>query len=163
MSTDHRDELAHATDPIQTVKLAILGNGVPMAHISFEYSANVENLVDMNAFSSHLRDAMRDSGIFPLGGIRVRGVRVDAHALANGDDQIGFIDMILRMGQGRDQATRESVVEIVYTAAETWLKPFIGDRPFALSLEVIEIEKAMSEKRFNNLHAFLSAGEANGG
>ena len=127
-----------------------------MAHISFEYSANLESDVDMSVFCAILRDAMLDSGVFPLGVIRVRGTRVDAHSLANGDSEISFIDMILRMGQGRDQTTRERVVEDVYAAAENWLKPIIGDCPFALSLEVIEIEKTMSEKRFNNLHSYLA-------
>ena len=131
-----------------------------MAHISFEYSANLESKVDLTAFCAVLRDAMRDSGVFPLGGVRVRGTRVDVHALANGDTDIGFIDMILRMGQGRDETTRIEVVEQIYAAAENWLKPYIGTQPFALSLEVIEIEKAMSEKRFNNLHAYLAAQES---
>ena len=127
-----------------------------MAHISFEYSANLESDIDLSAFCATLRDVMRDSGVFPLGGIRVRGTRVDVHALANGDADIGFIDMILRMGQGRDEATRKAVVEDIYTAAENWLKPHVGDRPFALSLEITEIEKTMSEKRFNNLHRYLA-------
>ena len=128
-----------------------------MAHISFEYSANMEPAVDMAAFCAILRDVMRDSGVFPLGGVRVRGTRVDVHALANGDEEIGFIDMILRMGQGRDEATRARIVEQIYAAAESWLKPLVDDRPFALSLEVVEIKKTMSEKRFNNLHAYLTA------
>ena len=128
-----------------------------MAHISFEYSANIEPAADLAGFCACLRDTMRDSGVFPLGGVRVRGTRVDVHALANGDPRIGFVDMVLRMGQGRDQATREQVVEDIYAAAEQWLRPRLGDAPFALSLEVVEIEKSLSEKRYNNLHGFLQA------
>lgn len=126
-----------------------------MAHISFEYSQNIEAEADLAGFCAALRDVMRDSGVFPLGGIRVRGTRVDVHALANGDMAVGFVDMILRMGQGRDQATRKQVCEDIYAAAENWLRPRLGDRPFALSLEVLEIEKSLSEKRYNNLHSYL--------
>ncbi|MGB2001128.1 MAG: 5-carboxymethyl-2-hydroxymuconate isomerase [Candidatus Puniceispirillaceae bacterium] len=134
-----------------------------MAHLSFEYSANLETALDLQTFSGHLRDAMSDTGVFPLGGIRVRGTRVDVAAIASGEDEIGFIDMTLRMGMGRDEAVRVSVTEAIYAAAEAWLKPQLGDRPFALSLEVMEIEPRFSERRFNTIHGFLKAGETQGG
>lgn len=105
---------------------------------------------------------MRDSGVFPLGGIRVRGTRVDVCAVASGEENLGFIDMTVRMGQGRDAETRAAVTEQLYAAAEKWLKPHVGDRPFALSLEVMEIEASLSEKRFNTLHEFLKAKDTAG-
>ena len=133
-----------------------------MAHLSFEYSANLEADMDLQAFSNIMRDAMRDSGVFPLGGIRVRGTRVDVCAVASGEETLGFIDMTVRMGQGRDAETRAAVTEQLYAAAEKWLKPHVGDRPFALSLEVMEIEASLSEKRFNTLHEFLKAKDTAG-
>ena len=126
-----------------------------MAHLSFEYSANLEADLDLRAFCDQLRDAMVDSGIFPLGGIRVRGTRVDVATIAGGEDEPGFIDMTLRMGMGRDEDIRVAVTEAIYAAAESWLKPQIADRPFALSLEVMEIASRFSEKRFNTIHTFL--------
>ena len=134
-----------------------------MAHLSFEYSANLEADLDLQAYCDHLRDAMRDSGVFPLGGIRVRGTRVDVGTVASGEDAIGFIDMTLRMGMGRDEDARAAVKEAVYAAAEAWLKPQIGNRPFALSLEVMEIEARFSEKRFNTIHKFLTESGAGRG
>ena len=133
-----------------------------MAHLSFEYSANLEADMDLQAFSNIMRDAMRDSGVFPLGGIRVRGTRVDVCAVASGEENLGFIDVTVRMGQGRDAETRAAVTEQLYAAAEKWLKPHVGDRPFALSLEVMEIEASLSEKRFNTLHEFLKAKDTAG-
>ena len=94
-----------------------------MAHLSFEYSANLETELDLQAFCDLMRDVMRDSGVFPLGGIRVRGTRVDVCAVASGEPDIAFIDMTVRMGQGRDEATRSEVTETLYAAAETWLRP----------------------------------------
>ena len=134
-----------------------------MAHLSFEYSANLERDLDLQPFCDHLRDAMTGSGVFPLGGIRVRGTRVDVATIASGEDELAFIDMTLRMGMGRDEDVRGDVAETIYAAAETWLKPRIGNRPFALSLEVMEIESRFSEKRFNTIHTFLKAREAKGG
>ena len=131
-----------------------------MAHLSFEYSANLEADMDLQEFCGHLRDAMTGSGIFALGGIRVRGTRVDVSAVASGEDELAFIDITLRMGMGRDEDVRVAVTETIYAAAEAWLRPRVGERPFALSLEVMEIESRFAEKRFNTVHQFLKEGEA---
>ena len=134
-----------------------------MAHLSFEYSANLEAQLDMQALCDVMRDAMNDSGVFPLGGIRVRGTRVDVCSVASGEAELGFIDMTLRMGQGRDEAVRAQVTEGIYAAAESWLRDRVGDMPFALSLEVMEIDARFAEKRFNTLHGFLKAKDNAGG
>ena len=126
-----------------------------MAHLSFEYSAGLEPDLDLQAFCNHLRDAMDGTGVFPLGGIRVRGTRVDVATIASGADELAFIDMTLRMGMGRDEEARIAVTETIYAAAETWLKPHLDGRPFALSLEVMEINARFAEKRFNTIHDFL--------
>ena len=134
-----------------------------MAHLSFEYSANLEPELNLQAFCDLMRNVMRDSGVFPLGGIRVRGTRVDVCAVASGEREIAFIDMTVRMGQGRDEATRTEVTETLYSAAEDWLRPRIGETPFALSLEIMEIDARFAEKRFNSLRAFLKAKDVSGG
>lgn len=125
-----------------------------MPHLSFEYSAGVETKVNLPAFAAAMRDAMVDTGVFPLGGVRVRGFRADVAVIADGGDH-DFIDMSLRIGEGRDLATRQRAAEAVYAAAETYLKPLIGGAPFALSLELREINAALSIKRFNTIHAHL--------
>ena len=130
-----------------------------MAHLSFEYSANLEQALDLQGFCNAMRDTMRDSGVFPLGGVRVRGTRVDVCTVADGDPQLGFIDMTVRMGQGRDANTRRDITETIYASAEAWLLSALDNRPFALSLEVMEIDARFAEKRYNTLHAHLAARE----
>lgn len=134
-----------------------------MAHLSFEFSANLEADLNLQQFCSHMRDVMHASGVFPLGGIRVRGTRVDVCAVASGEAELSFIDMTLRMGMGRDEEVRVAVTETIYAGAEDWLKPKIDSRPFALSLEILEIDKRFSQKRFNTIHGFLKAGGGKGG
>ena len=134
-----------------------------MAHLSFEYSANLGADLDLQGFCDHMRDVMHQSGVFPLGGIRVRGTRVDVCAVASGDAELAFIDMELRMGMGRDEEVRVSVTETIYAGAEDWLKQKIGNRPFALSLEILEIDSRFSQKRFNTIHGFLKNAEPDGG
>jgi 5-carboxymethyl-2-hydroxymuconate isomerase len=126
-----------------------------MPHLSFEYSRGLENLADLDAFAAACRDALVATGICPLGGIRVRGFRADTQAIADGADEYHFLDMILRLGQGRDDATRAGAADLLYTAAEAVLRPQIGDRPFILSLEVQEIDSRFSRKSWSTIHAAL--------
>lgn len=126
-----------------------------MPHLSFEYSASIEKAGDPPKLAEALRDAMAATGVFPVGGIRVRGHRAAVVAVAGrpaDDAAVGFLDMTLRMGAGRDAATRKRAAEAVYSAAEAHLKPRLGALPFALSLEVREIDPDFSIKRLNTLH-----------
>ena len=67
------------------------------------------------------------------------------------------------MGMGRDEEVRVSVTETIYAGAEDWLKQKIGNRPFALSLEILEIDSRFSQKRFNTIHGFLKDSGMKGG
>ena len=58
-----------------------------MPHFTIEYSANLDGRVDMGAVVELVRKEAVATGIFPLGGIRVRAVRCEHYAIANGDKQ----------------------------------------------------------------------------
>jgi len=64
-----------------------------MPHIAIEYSANLEEVVDMHGFCEALRIAGIETGVFPMPGIRVRAHRCDHYAIADGDPKHGFIDI----------------------------------------------------------------------
>ena len=75
-----------------------------MPHFTIEYSANLDDRVDMGAVVELVRKAAVETGIFPLGGIRVRAIRCEHYAIADGRPNFGFLDMVLRLGEGRDLA-----------------------------------------------------------
>ena len=127
-----------------------------MPHLRFEYSANVEASADLPGFCAHMRDAMLATGVFPLGGIRVRGVRADVVAIADGAPDRGFLHATVLMGQGRDAATRQRVADDLYAAARAWLEPRLGHTAFALTLVVEELDSRFSRKAFNTIHAQLA-------
>ena len=87
-----------------------------MPHFTIEYSGNLDGHVDMGAVVELVRKAAVETGIFPLGGIRVRAVRCEHYAIADGNKSLGFLDMVLRLGEGRDLATRKKAGEHVFKA-----------------------------------------------
>ena len=72
-----------------------------MAHLSFEYSKDLSNHTDLKLFCDVMRASMIKTTYFPIGGIRVRGFAADVISIADGRPNYNFIDIILRMGEGR--------------------------------------------------------------
>ena len=129
-----------------------------MPHFTIEYSANLDARVDMAEIVEVVRTAAVETGIFPLGGIRVRAVRCEHYAIADGNPQHGFLAMVLRLGEGRDLAARQKAGEQIFRALSVHLDPVFRGSKFALSFDMQINDKDMSWKR-NGIHDLLT-GEA---
>ena len=132
-----------------------------MPHFTLEYSANLEARIDMDEVVEVVRKAAAETGIFPLGGIRVRAIKCQHYAIADGNPHHGFIAMLLRLGEGRDLATRKKAGEHVFRALSDRLDPVFASSSFALSFEMQINDKEMSWKR-NNIHQAMKAETVHG-
>ena len=132
-----------------------------MPHFTIEYSANLDTRVDMAEIVEIVRNAAVETGIFPLGGIRVRAVRCEHYAIADGNPQHGFLAMVLRLGEGRDLAARQKAGEHIFRALSVHLGPVFAETKFALSFDMQINDKETSWKR-NNIHDALKVETTNG-
>jgi 5-carboxymethyl-2-hydroxymuconate isomerase len=132
-----------------------------MPHFTIEYSANLDGRVDMGAVVELVRKAAVQTGIFPLGGIRVRAIKCEHYAIADGRKNYGFLDMVLRLGEGRDLATRKKAGEHIFKALSAYLDPVFANSKFALSFDMQINDKETSWKR-NNIHDALKVETVNG-
>src|SRR3954447_11339436 len=132
-----------------------------MPHFTIEYSANLDARVDMGAVVELVRKAAVETGIFPLGGIRVRAIKCEHYAIADGRQNYGFLDMVLRLGEGRDLATRKQAGEHIFKALSTHLDPVFKEMKFALSFDMQINDKDTSWKR-NNIHEALKVEKVHG-
>jgi 5-carboxymethyl-2-hydroxymuconate isomerase len=132
-----------------------------MPHFTIEYSANLDKRLDMAAVVEVVRKAAVETGIFPLGGIRVRALRCEHYAIANGNPQHGFLDMVLRLGEGRDLAARKKAGEHIFKALSAYLDPVFAASKFALSFDMQINDKDTSWIR-NNIHDALKVEAAHG-
>ena len=115
----------------------------------------------MAAVVELVRRTAVETGIFPLGGIRVRAVSCDHYAIADGQKHFAFLDMVLRLGEGRDLATRQTAGEHIFKALSAYLDPVFANSKFALSFDVQINDKETSWKR-NNIHEALKVETAHG-
>lgn len=132
-----------------------------MPHFTIEYSANLNSRVDMAAIVELVRKAAVETGIFPLGGIRVRAVKCEHYAIADGNPQLGFLSMLLRLGEGRDLPTRQKAGEHIFKTLSTYLDPVFAGSKFALSFDMQVNDSETSWKR-NNIHDALKAEAVHG-
>ena len=125
-----------------------------MPHFSIEYSANLDAQIDMGEVCELVRKTAVETGIFPLGGIRVRAVRCEHFAISDGQKSLSFLDMVLRLGEGRDLPTRQKAGEHIFKALSAYLDPVFANSKFALSFDMQINDKETSWKR-NNIHGAL--------
>ena len=132
-----------------------------MPHFTIEYSANLDARVDMDKVVEVVRKAAVETGIFPLGGIRVRAIKCEHYAIADGRQDLGFLDMVLRLGEGRDLATRKTAGEHIFKALSAYLDPVFTQGKFALSFDMQINDRETSWKR-NNIHEALKVETVHG-
>ncbi len=135
-----------------------------MPHILIEYSANLEDQLDFPAVLKALGDAAVATGVFPLGGIRIRAYPTTHYRIADGHPDNAFIHVLLKVGHGREAATRQRACEAIFSVLSEHLDGAYQRLPLGISLEMQEIDPVLTFKR-NNLHDYVKrrqAGEGGG-
>lgn len=125
-----------------------------MAHAIVEWTDNLAGEFDLHALLRLIAAEMRDraDGVFPVGGIRVRGLRLTDYVIADGTDpRDAFINIDVKMGAGRPAAFRKAFFDALFERVKTHLGDLFERRPLALSLYVEEAEGW----KHNNIHQRL--------
>jgi len=125
-----------------------------MPHLNIEYSANLENELDIQGLVDRIHETALETGIFPLGGVRTRAEPREHYRIANGDPRAGYIHMMVRIGSGRDVETRKNAGDRIFAALCDFTEELYNSRPLALSFELHEIPPDMAWRK-NNLHELL--------
>ena len=128
-----------------------------MPHLNIEYSANLDEVLDIQALVDRIHDTALDTGIFPLGGVRTRAEARTHYRIANGNPHAGYIHMMVRIGSGRDVETRRAAGDRIFAALCDFTDELYRSRPLALSFELHEIPPDMAWRK-NNLHELLKKG-----
>ncbi len=121
-----------------------------MPHFQIDYSANLEEVVDIGALCEAIRVAAAVIDAFPTAGIRVRATRVDHVAMADGDPKHGFIDLSVRLRAGRSSDVKKDAIACIFAALKDFMSPAMETRSIALSAEMRDIDAELSPK-FGNV------------
>lgn len=127
-----------------------------MPHFHIEYSANLEAIVDMGALCEAVRAAAAGIETFPTAGIRVRAVKVDHVAMADGDSKHGFVDLSVRLREGRPDAVKQAAIAQIFAVLKDFFAEAMQTHPIALSAEMRDIDASLSPK-FGNIRDHLES------
>jgi 5-carboxymethyl-2-hydroxymuconate isomerase len=130
-----------------------------MAHLIIEHSANLGGRLDVARLVRAVHAAALATAIFPIGGIRTRAYETRTYCIADDHPDNGFVHVSIRVGHGRDLATRRKACERIFEAACAELAPLYASMPLGLSVEMQELDPQLSFKK-NNLHEYVKRREA---
>jgi 5-carboxymethyl-2-hydroxymuconate isomerase len=100
-----------------------------------------------------------DTGVFPLGGIRVRAAKRDLYIVADGDPENCFVHITLLIGVGRTPETKKVACDQIFEAVKAYLVEPFERVPLAISLTLNELNPDLTY-RHNNLHQRLKKPDA---
>jgi len=130
-----------------------------MAHLFIEYSSNLRGQIDLPALVRSLHQAALATGIFPIGGLRTRAYATEAYCIADGHPDNAFVHVAVRVGHGRDLATRRRACEQIFSTACAELARLYDRVPLGISVEMQELDPELSLKK-NNLHEYVKRRQA---
>jgi 5-carboxymethyl-2-hydroxymuconate isomerase len=128
-----------------------------MPHIQIDYSPNLESRLDVAGLCRALRDAAVATGILPLAGVRVRAMKADHVVIADGNPDHAFLDISVRLRGGRTDAAKADATAVIFAAAEAYCAGVMAGSSFMLSMEMRDIDPALSPKA-SSIRKYLPGG-----
>jgi 5-carboxymethyl-2-hydroxymuconate isomerase len=117
-----------------------------MPHIIVEYSGNLDNALDVPGLLNALHQAMIETGVADTAAIRTRAIRLEHFCIADRDPNNGFVQITVRMREGRPKEAYQKVGESLMAAAEKSLERAFASHPLQLALEIHEITQLTFRK-----------------
>ena len=114
-----------------------------MPHIVVEYSANLEDHIDIAVVLESLHSAAASHSSVPLAGLRTRAMKREQYLVANGDPRHMFVAVVARLNGERGRESLLQVRDLLAEACSKVLGPIQQREPMAVSVEVQAIEPAM--------------------
>ena len=125
-----------------------------MPHLIVEYSANLEPKLDLDGLLDRLYESAIQTGLFPLGGIRVRAYKTEHYRIADCHEDNAFIHVTAIVGAGRPLDRREQASQHLFATLCNELEPLQQSGPLAISFNMREFDAVLNFKK-NNLHDYV--------
>ena len=132
--------------------MAMREAGLP--HIIIEYSANLATRTDLRELVRKTHETALATGVFELAGLRTRCEERDIYRIADGHPDNSFVTVNIRIGHGRDEATRHRVGKAIFDCVCRHLAPIFAATPIGITVDVAEIDPAASFKQ-NNMREII--------
>ena len=127
-----------------------------MPHFIMEYSANLDDDLDIPDLFEKLSATAVATGVFPLGGIRFRAIRCEHFRVAEGDPENAFIQLTAKVGSGRSTDTLKAAADKVFETFSEQLQPIYQKKFISIGFELTELHPVFNYRQ-NNIHEKLKS------
>ena len=125
-----------------------------MPHCILEYSANLDESIDIPVLLKTLSAAAVETELFPLAGIRCRAHRCEHFLIADGNPNFGFLHLQIKIGAGRSDEAKKQAADSIFEALNAFLQPLSDRQGLAISFEMSEFPAILKYNK-NNLRDYL--------
>lgn len=113
-----------------------------MPHVVVEYTDNLVPDADIPGLLKMIAERCADSGgVLALAGVRVRAVRLTEYVIADGRPDYAFVNITVKLGQGRDPGFKKTFFGALFEHIRAHLAEASKARPLALSMYLEEIDE----------------------
>jgi 5-carboxymethyl-2-hydroxymuconate isomerase len=127
---------------------------IDMPHAWVEYSKNIEAEEEIKTLGRAVYDAMIETGIFPVAGIRVRVNCIENYLVGDLKEDRSFVHLSIRIGEGRTDDVKAKAADLIFKRLSDHLKPLADRVPLAFAFIMEEIPGKYSYK-MNNLRNYI--------
>jgi len=125
-----------------------------MPHFIMEYSANLDDDLNIPALFEKINETAIATGVFPIGGIRTRAIRCEHYRIGEGDPDNTFVHLTAKVGVGREPDVLTNAADKIFDTFTEYLKPVFEKRWMSIGFELIELHPERNY-RLNNIHQKL--------
>lgn len=129
-----------------------------MPHFILEYSTNLEEHHNIDVLMERVHAAAQNHPAVAVDGIRSRAVPRDKFRVADCDPRNAFLGIIIRVGPGRTDDEKRSMVSTLLDAAQHQLESESSEFDIMYSSELQEIDAEFRENR-NQVRARMNAAQ----
>ncbi len=124
-----------------------------MPHLVYEYTDNLGEEADIKGLLRKSNAVLiAQGGVFPIGGIRSRAVKLTDYCVADGSADDAFVHAHLKIGAGRSPGEIKKACDELFAMISDHFADAFAQRGLALSMEFSEFSEAGTWKK-NNIHA----------
>ncbi|MDX7985894.1 5-carboxymethyl-2-hydroxymuconate Delta-isomerase [Xenorhabdus sp. 12] len=129
-----------------------------MPHFYAECTDNIRADANLPVLFAKVNQALAETGIFPVGGIRSRAIWLDTWQMADGKHDYAFVHMTLKIGAGRSLEDQQKVGEMLFALIKAHFADLMAQRYLGLSFSMEELDPVLNYKS-NNVHSLFKTKE----
>lgn len=118
-----------------------------MPHVIAEYSANLEDTLDVRALVDDLHRTVIESGLASdIAAIRTRAERREHVSVGDNDPANAFVHITARLRAGRTEQQQTALAEALLASADKSLERAFKAHPIAVTVEIENIQNITARK-----------------